>query len=184
MTTYYPGLDYSTRVLTSADQVAMRNHEQSIRLSNEVESVMSNPSLTPEEKRTGLTRLHRIYTPIPVDATLFWSGYKWVTVDSIDRWEWSNTFGRWGAIVTIDGSEVYTYPYIDPVLPTMARLLTVSRSGTIASEPQPYHDLLGFKLQCEMILVKLGFWYDNNLELWVNADGDWRDLQIDGVEYP
>lgn len=49
--------------------------------------------------------------PIPADAEQFFTGYGYARPAAVLWWEWSTTFGTWGALVRWDdGSEVYTYP--------------------------------------------------------------------------
>ncbi len=49
--------------------------------------------------------------PIPADAELFFTGYGYTKPAAVVWWEWSTTFGTWGALVRWDdGAEVYTYP--------------------------------------------------------------------------
>lgn len=51
------------------------------------------------------------YPPIPIDAKLFQRNYVFAEVERLIRWEWSVTFGRWGAIVEFpDGYTCYTWP--------------------------------------------------------------------------
>lgn len=56
------------------------------------------------------------YPPIPGMATLFQSGLGYLRAAKVHWWEWSDTFGKWGAYVTFgDGSEMYTFPCVDDV---------------------------------------------------------------------
>lgn len=53
----------------------------------------------------------------------FFTGYGYETPEEIIRWEWSSTFGRWGALVRFkDGTQVFTYPkdhsYVPPHVET------------------------------------------------------------------
>lgn len=44
-------------------------------------------------------------------AKLFWSGFSWLESTTEPDWDWSNTFGCWGAVVTLsNGWHGYTYP--------------------------------------------------------------------------
>lgn len=51
------------------------------------------------------------YPPKP-QAELFWTGYDWKKPCVILNWEWSTTFGQWGATVQFSPEEqpVFTYP--------------------------------------------------------------------------
>ena len=55
------------------------------------------------------------YPPIPSYATHFYLGYGYQPA-TVRKWEWSDTFGRWGAFVTFpnsyptNGCECYTWP--------------------------------------------------------------------------
>jgi hypothetical protein len=60
--------------------------------------------------------------PKPVNATEFFTGYGYKPVQEVVAWEWSTTFGRWGAVVIFpDGLRCYTYPrpelFVGPVRP-------------------------------------------------------------------
>lgn len=50
--------------------------------------------------------------PKPENATHFQHGYGYKPVKEILEWEWSTTFGCWGAVVVFEGEDhrVYTYP--------------------------------------------------------------------------
>ena len=57
------------------------------------------------------------YPPIPNHTGRFFgiSGhhYGYDTPKSIDKWEWSVTFNKWGAFVTQNnGQTIYTYPEV------------------------------------------------------------------------
>lgn len=52
----------------------------------------------------------REYPPIPENATHFQRHYGYEPA-TVRKWEWSVTFGQWGAFVTFaDGAEMYTWP--------------------------------------------------------------------------
>ena len=51
------------------------------------------------------------FPPIPIDATHFLKDYAYEIPTQIETWQWSYTFGCWGAIVVFaDGKRCYTYP--------------------------------------------------------------------------
>lgn len=55
------------------------------------------------------------YPPIPAHTGRFFGingrHYGYSEPTRIERWEWSVTFGRWGAfVVQSDGTTIYTYP--------------------------------------------------------------------------
>lgn len=48
--------------------------------------------------------------PIPVGVREFWTGGKWERA-TVGHWEWSDTYGRWGAVVTLgNGRTIFAYP--------------------------------------------------------------------------
>ena len=48
--------------------------------------------------------------PIPA-ATEFWTGYAYATPTRIIGYDWSDTFGQWGAVVEFaDGQRMWTWP--------------------------------------------------------------------------
>jgi hypothetical protein len=50
------------------------------------------------------------YPPIP-DATEFLNRYGYEAPVKVRYWDWSTTFGQWGALVEFaDGRVVFTYP--------------------------------------------------------------------------
>lgn len=60
------------------------------------------------------------YPPIPKHTGKFYGingkHYGYSVPQSIDKWEWSYTFNKWGAFVTqADGTKVYTYPEVKNV---------------------------------------------------------------------
>lgn len=51
------------------------------------------------------------YPPIPHHLKEFWTGFRWEVPTKVIYWDWSVTFGRWGALVEFaDGTEQYTWP--------------------------------------------------------------------------
>ena len=55
------------------------------------------------------------YPPLPEHTGRFFGingkHYGYSEPQSIDKWEYSITFGRWGAfVVQADGTRIYTYP--------------------------------------------------------------------------
>jgi hypothetical protein len=51
------------------------------------------------------------YPEIPYHAELFQHNYGYEKPLKIHSWQWSTTFGKWGALVTFeDGWHGYTYP--------------------------------------------------------------------------
>lgn len=51
------------------------------------------------------------YPPVPVDITHFQRDYGYRPAKVL-KWQWSSTFGKWGAFVIFDedGYSAYTYP--------------------------------------------------------------------------
>lgn len=123
---YYPGLDYSKRELTLADKIVMRNYEQSARLAQAIDRVMSDNRLTQDEKIEEMTRVSNILQPIPQDASYFFRAYGYELAKQLD-WYWSVTFGCWGCKVQFDDGYIcstYPKPPMIPISPELKEELT------------------------------------------------------------
>ena len=59
MIAYYPNLDYYKKEITPDDRIAMRNHEQSARLAQEVDRLMSDPHFATLETNRKIAELKR-----------------------------------------------------------------------------------------------------------------------------
>lgn len=125
MLNYYAGLDYSVRQVTAADRAKMRDQEYLVNVLNpQIVALVTDLTLSHEEVIVGLCLLRQQYTEwlgsheefeypaIPTGATLFLNdrlGYEQPI--TIHRWEWSTTFGCWGALCTFaNGWHGFTYP--------------------------------------------------------------------------
>jgi hypothetical protein len=66
-------------------------------------------------RANALAERSHFHPPIPHRATQFLTAhYGYAPVAAVIYWEWSTTFGRWGALVRWpDESQVFTYPRPD-----------------------------------------------------------------------
>lgn len=71
--------------------------------------------LTPSEAKAYNRMESRLLPAIPVCCSLFQRGYSYHAAN-VESWEWSDTFGKWGAIVvfTSDNHRCYTFPKPEP----------------------------------------------------------------------
>lgn len=89
------------------------------------------------------------YPPKPENATHFQRHYSYEPA-TVLKWEWSTTFGRWGALVRFaDGAEIYTYPRPEerPTVPALRIGAPVRVKRYPGQEQSPYTGQRGTLLE-------------------------------------
>lgn len=107
--------------------------------------------------------------PIPA-ATEFLHGYGYETPTRVYGWDWSDTFGQWGAVVEFaDGWRGWTWPRRN--LPLTARWLVIKRpDGDWDIDAEPGRELTGRILfTCDRYTAAQRILAEHSAALWATA---------------
>ena len=65
-----------------------------------IDQLLENPELN-----------YNLYPPIPRAVDKWWNGVYWQVALVVEKWQFCETYKKWGALVTFDdGKRVFTYP--------------------------------------------------------------------------